>query len=294
MTGIELWSTTAASNNSAPPNGWPEGQAPSTVNDCARQMMASVRTWYENAQWINLGYTHTYVASTQFKISGIDVTSVYTVSRRVKAVGSSTGTIYGSITVSAFSTDTTITVSWDSGSLSNETLTIYVGITSPTNSSLPATAVTLTGTQTLTNKTLTAPVLGVATATSINFGQTAFNYYEEGSWTPADGSGATLAFSSANGRYTRVGRMVFAYGEVTYPSTANGNGAIITGLPFTCLNANYARQGFVSFSDETTCARIIPTNNNITVIPFTTAGVQLINSALSTDRIYFSAIYPVS
>ncbi len=128
MTGIELWSTTAASNNSAVPNGWPEGMAPSGVNDAARQGMASVRTWYQDAHWINLGYTHTYVAATQFKITGLDVTIFYTVGRRVRAVGSSTGTIYGRISVSAFVTDTTVTVVWDSGTLSNETLTVSLGI----------------------------------------------------------------------------------------------------------------------------------------------------------------------
>jgi len=138
MTGIELWSTTAASNNSSPPNGWPEGQAPSSVNDCARQMMASVRTWYEDAQWINWGDTTVYVASTQFKIVGVNVTSRYIVGRRVRAVGSTTGTIYGTITVSSFSTDTTVTVSWDSGSLSNETLTISIGILTPTNVVFPS------------------------------------------------------------------------------------------------------------------------------------------------------------
>lgn len=128
MTGIELYSTTAASNNSSPPNGWPEGMAPSAVNDAARQMMAAIRTWYESAEWVNLGYTHVYVASTQFKVAGTDVTSHYSVGRRVKVVAATPGTIYGKITASSFSTDTTITVSFDSGSLSNETLTsISVG-----------------------------------------------------------------------------------------------------------------------------------------------------------------------
>lgn len=136
MTGIELYSTTAASNNSAPPNGWPEGQAPSTVNDCARQLMASIRTWYEDAEWIKWGDTTAYVGATQFKIAGSDVTARYTVGRRVRAVGSSTGTIYGTISVSAFSTDTTITVVWDSGSLSNETLTISIGEIKGANGSL--------------------------------------------------------------------------------------------------------------------------------------------------------------
>lgn len=128
MTGIELYSTTAASNNSAVPNGWPEGMAPSGVNDAGRQMMAAIRTWYEDAEWIKWGDTTAYVASTQFKIAGSNVTTRYTVGRRVRAVGSSTGTIYGIITASAFSTDTTVTVSWDSGSLSNESLTISIAL----------------------------------------------------------------------------------------------------------------------------------------------------------------------
>ena len=48
MTDIESsnFSETAASNNAATPNGWPEGQAPSTVNDCAREFMgAAKREW---------------------------------------------------------------------------------------------------------------------------------------------------------------------------------------------------------------------------------------------------------
>ena len=32
------WSEADASNSQPPPNGWPEGQPPSTVNDCARMM----------------------------------------------------------------------------------------------------------------------------------------------------------------------------------------------------------------------------------------------------------------
>ena len=134
---IKDWSITASSNNSAPPDGFPEGMAPSAVNDAARETMAQVRTWYEDAEWINRGYTYTYVAATQFKISGTDYTSVYHVGRRVRAVGSGTGTIYGTISVSSFSTDTTITVVFDSGTLSNETLQISYGVPSAANGSIP-------------------------------------------------------------------------------------------------------------------------------------------------------------
>lgn len=47
---VTSWSTTAASNNAAPPNGWPEGMAAAAVNDTARQMMADlVREFQVNA-----------------------------------------------------------------------------------------------------------------------------------------------------------------------------------------------------------------------------------------------------
>lgn len=46
---VSDWSTTPASNNAAPPNGAPEGMAPSAVNDIIRQMMADIRAFYDSA-----------------------------------------------------------------------------------------------------------------------------------------------------------------------------------------------------------------------------------------------------
>ena len=46
MSNISQWSTSAASNNAAPPDGMPEGQAPSTVNDSVREIMAAVAKLY--------------------------------------------------------------------------------------------------------------------------------------------------------------------------------------------------------------------------------------------------------
>jgi microcystin-dependent protein len=40
------WSEADASNSQPPPNGWPEGQPPSTVNDCARMMMGALKRWW--------------------------------------------------------------------------------------------------------------------------------------------------------------------------------------------------------------------------------------------------------
>ena len=53
-------------------------------------------------------FTAAYASSTSFTVSGADVTTFYHAGRRIKAVGSSTGTIVGTISSSSFSTNTTI------------------------------------------------------------------------------------------------------------------------------------------------------------------------------------------
>jgi len=142
MAGIKDYSSTAGGNTSVGGISIAEGMLPSNINNAFRAMTADIREWYNDSQWVIYGdgdsaFTVTYASSTSFTVSSADVTSFYHVGRRIKAVGSSTGTIYGSISASAFSTNTTVTVTWDSGSLSNETLTIYVGALSKTNSSIP-------------------------------------------------------------------------------------------------------------------------------------------------------------
>ncbi len=48
-TGVQVWSQTPASNATADSNiNWAEGQAPSSVNDSARAMMASVAKWRDD------------------------------------------------------------------------------------------------------------------------------------------------------------------------------------------------------------------------------------------------------
>lgn len=66
MSDISQWSTSAASNNAAPPDGWPEGQAPSTVNDSAREVMAAVARFYEETQGglVTTGSGNAYVLTT--------------------------------------------------------------------------------------------------------------------------------------------------------------------------------------------------------------------------------------
>ena len=53
MSDVQTWSTTAASNNSAAPNGFPEGMPPSGVNDAAREVMAAIARYREDTDGVN-------------------------------------------------------------------------------------------------------------------------------------------------------------------------------------------------------------------------------------------------
>jgi hypothetical protein len=153
---LGIYDTTAGNNSATATNSVSvaEGMLPSNINNAFRDLMADVRQWYNTAEWIEYGdgagtYTATYASSTSFTIDGVNVTSAYHAGRRIKLTASTPGTIYGSVTSTSFSTNTTVNVGWDSGSLSNEAITsVHIGAISASNTSLPETTA-ITGDYTL-------------------------------------------------------------------------------------------------------------------------------------------------
>ncbi len=142
MAGIKDYSTTASNNTSVGGVSIAEGMLPSNINNAFRAITADIREFYNDSQWVIYGdgdgaHTFAYASGTSFTVAGANVTSVYHANRRIKAVGSSTGTIVGTISSSSFSTNTTVNVTWDSGSLQSETLVIYLAALSQTNNSIP-------------------------------------------------------------------------------------------------------------------------------------------------------------
>ena len=142
-TNIKDYSTTQASNTTLNSIDVNEGMLPSNLNNAIRALMKNTRDWFNDAQWIEYGdgsgaFTAAYASSTSFTIAGANVTSVYHAGRRIKLTASTPGTIFGTISSSSFSTNTTVNVTWDSGNLSSEAITnVYVGALSKTNSSIP-------------------------------------------------------------------------------------------------------------------------------------------------------------
>ena len=142
-TNIKDYSTTQASNTSLNSIDVDEGMLPSNLNNAIRALMKNTRDWFNDAQWIEYGdgdasYTAAYASATSFTIAGADVTSIYHAGRRIKLTATTPGTIYGTIASSSFSTNTTVNVTWDSGSLANEAISnVYIAALSKTNSSIP-------------------------------------------------------------------------------------------------------------------------------------------------------------
>jgi hypothetical protein len=143
MSGIKDYSTTQANNIDLNGIDTNEGMLPSNLNNAIRALMKNTRDWYNDAQWIIFGdgdaaYTAAYVSGTSFTINGANVTAEYHANRRIKIyLGTTAAFRYGTISSSSFSTNTTVNVSWDSGSLANETLTVYLAALSATNNSIP-------------------------------------------------------------------------------------------------------------------------------------------------------------
>lgn len=66
MANVSTWSETAANNNSSPPDGWPEGQSPASVNNCAREMMAAIAKWHSGIKGalVTAGSSNAYTLTT--------------------------------------------------------------------------------------------------------------------------------------------------------------------------------------------------------------------------------------
>jgi hypothetical protein len=117
--------------------------------------------------------------------------------------------------------------------------------------------------------------------------------YEEGTWTPADASGAGLTFTQASGTYTKIGRMVIAHGVVEYPVTANGSNTLISGPSFTPVNAAQNRGGIVTWANLASIAYVLAGAGSTDFRIYANDGSILVNSTVSGKTVIFQFIYYV-
>ncbi len=140
---VSNYKTTASQNTAINGVNISEGMSPSDVNNAIRQELKDVRDFANDKEWFLLGsgtstVTYTRASSTSVTINA-DVTTAYHVGRRIKITGTNTGTIYGKIATSSYSSpNTTVSFTFDSGTInaSDSTVSVFVGSTY-TNPAIP-------------------------------------------------------------------------------------------------------------------------------------------------------------
>jgi hypothetical protein len=146
----------------------------------------------------------------------------------------------------------------------------------------------------VTSPTFVTPILGAALATSINFGGATLNAYEDGAWTPSDTSGASLSLTLGTCRYLKVGKLVAAEFDITWPITASGAGVQIGGLPFTSAADGNVWPIAISLGalGTTFTGQVLNSSKNFTFDDV--SGVQKTNVQFSASHVTGAAIYRAS
>jgi hypothetical protein len=120
------------------------------------------------------------------------------------------------------------------------------------------------------------------------------SFFPPTSWTPVDGSGATLTFTSVSAEYAVVGNLVLASAKLTYPSTASGSSAIIGGLPYGVPSAGYASAPMLGYVTGAAAVLMLPVggSSNIAIMALA-SGAAVVNSTLSLKTISFQMAFPL-
>lgn len=115
--------------------------------------------------------------------------------------------------------------------------------------------------------------------------------YEEGTWTPTDGSGAGLTLSAV-GFYTKIGNLVYAAFRITYPATANASASTVAGLPFTPIGfSSGASASGLRYTDAGFEFSLAVGNGTADFTPFLNTGSAIPNASFSGKRFDGMVIY---
>lgn len=201
MANVSQFSTTAASNNSAAPDGAAEGVAPGDLNDIIREMMASLSKWYKdtNGSLTTTGSSNAYVLSTNNSHAALSDCSLILFKPNHANTGSATLNVDtlgaktlkfrgGSLVGGEFGTNRLVLVAYNS---SSDVFDILGGVKIPV-------------TQTFT------PTITAATAGDLS-----------------------VAYSTQSGNYWKIGDVQYFQVELTFtPTFTTATGAIrVASLP---------------------------------------------------------------
>ena len=281
MSKVGKWSTIAASNNATPPDGWPqlEGQAPSTVNDCARENMAAIKTALQDMDFFDHDFTPTFINANSFSVPG-DQTARIMGGRQLKLYDAST--IYRAVATATYTTVTTISL--DAGTAITSSLSSFaISIINPNNTALPS-GFNRISASAIETTTLTASGAVVLLSTLSVGGAIVAN--STLSLSGAATLNATLSVSGATVLKTTlsVGGAVIAEGAVTFGTTLSvsgtavlkgalsvGGAAIIAGT----ITNPQVMKAFAAFSGAGTVA--LQQSFNVTSVTDDGVGIYTIN-----------------
>lgn len=109
----------------------------------------------------------------------------------------------------------------------------------------------------------------------------ALDDYEEGTWTPADGSGAGLSLTVSGATYCKIGQQVVAAFNIVFPVTASGASAAISGLPFTIRTSGQTATVAAGYSTFGAGIEAYGADAGTIVYLYNVSGVALTNLQLS-------------
>lgn len=120
--------------------------------------------------------------------------------------------------------------------------------------------------------------------------------YATGTFTPIDTSGAGLTFTSNVGHWQKIGKLVWYWGLLFFPSTASGANVSIGGLPFTAANLSdsFVPGGITTNASIPGGANVINTANTTSFqMAAYVGGAAITNSQMSTAALRFAGFYPL-
>ena len=308
---IKDYNTTASSNSTIDGINVAEGMSPSLVNNVFRSLAKDIKLGFVDKEWMVLGdgnvsNTYTRTGATTVTI-GADVTGTHHAGRRVKVTGTNTSTtgIFGKIASSSYSSpNTTITITFDAGSIhaSDSNPAIFLGSTfvGPATPVIDTDAMTEnsailppsqqsvkafveSGSSTLTNKTLTSPVINTgvsgtaiqdddgfssASATKLASSESIKAYVD----TQLTAQDVDIATDSGTIAIDLDSETLTVSGGEGIDTSATGNAITIAGE-----DASTSNKGIASFSSD----NFASSSGNITIKDGGVANVELVNSSIT-------------
>jgi hypothetical protein len=113
---------------------------------------------------------------------------------------------------------------------------------------------------------------------------------QAGAWTPSDNSGASIGFNSNEGRYTKVGPMVYATAFFNVGVNASSANSHLAGFPLRVKNAPYITPPCTVVTDVAGLQFVLD-KNAFTGTYYDAAFNRVPNSALSGKYIVLTCVY---